>query len=140
MITKLIFVYNANAGTINALLESAHKLVSPSTYDCKLCELTFGFFKEHMDWSRFRESVTIQYPNLQLEFLHKDEFEKQYWSKWLPKYDLPVILSTSDAAQDYNDGFGTNSGLDVFMNTPDMNALETISEFIVAIEKRLKEL
>jgi hypothetical protein len=49
-------------------------------------------------------------------------------------------LSTSDAAQDYNDGFGTNSGLDVFMNTPDMNALETISEFIVAIEKRLKEL
>ncbi|MDP5100229.1 MAG: GTPase, partial [Nonlabens sp.] len=113
MITKLIFVYNANAGKINSLLDSAHKLISPGTYDCKLCELTYGVFKEDVDWIRFRESVKTTNPNLQLEFLHKDEFEKQYWSKWLPKYDFPIILGMRDEVQDYNDGFGTNLGLDI---------------------------
>lgn len=138
MITKLIFVYNANSGKLNAWLDSAHKIVSPQTYSCKLCDLTYGIFKEHDDWVRFRESILTTYPNLQLEFLHKDEFEKQYWSKWLPKYDFPIILSTSDAVQDYNDGFGTNSGLDIFMNTPEMNALKSTEELIVALKLKLE--
>lgn len=139
MITKLIFVYNANAGKINSLLDSAHKLISPGTYDCKLCELTYGVFKEDVDWIRFRESVKTTNPNLQLEFLHKDEFEKQYWSKWLPKYDFPIILSLNDEVQDYNDGFGTNSGLDIFMDAMEMNALETTAQFIKAIDSLLKK-
>lgn len=139
MITKLIFVYNANAGKINSLLDSAHKLISPGTYDCKLCELTHGVFKEDVDWIRFRESVKTTNPNLQLEFLHKDEFEKQYWSKWLPKYEYPIILSLNDEVQDYNDGFGTNSGLDIFMDAMEMNALETTAQFIKAIDSLLKK-
>lgn len=139
MITKLIFVYNANAGKINSLLDSAHKLISPGTYDCKLCELTHGVFKEDVDWILFRESVKTTNPNLQLEFLHKDEFEKQYWSKWLPKYEYPIILSLNDEVQDYNDGFGTNSGLDIFMDAMEMNALETTAQFIKAIDSILKK-
>ncbi|EAS20571.1 GTPase [Nonlabens mediterrranea] len=138
MIAKLIFVYNANSGKINSLLDSAHKIVSPDTYDCKLCDLTYGVFKENEEWSRFRESLLDTNLNLQLEFLHKDEFAKQYWSKWLPKYEFPIILCLSDKIQDYNDGFGTNSGLDVFMNTEELNELETINQLITAIEKRLK--
>lgn len=139
MITKLIFVYNANAGKINSLLDSAHKLISPGTYDCKLCELTHGVFKEDVDWIRFRESVKTTNPNLKLEFLHKDEFEKQYWSKWLPKYDFPIILGMIDEVQDYNDDFGTNSGLDIFMDAMEMNALETTAQFIKAIDSLLKK-
>lgn len=119
------------------MLDSAHKIVSPDTYDCKLCELTFGVFNENELWSRFRESVSQNHPNLQLEFLHKDEFAKQYWSKWLPKYDFPTVLSVSDVEQDYNDGFGTNSGLDIFMSTTDMNAMETVQQLMEMIEKRL---
>ncbi len=138
MITQLIFVYNANSGTISSLLDSAHKIISPATYDCKLCELTHGVFKENEDWSRFRESITKNYPSLQLEFLHKDEFNKKYWSKWLPNYDFPIILSKSDAVQDYNDGFGTNSGLDIFMSTPDMNGMKTVEELMESIETKLE--
>ncbi|GAK92294.1 hypothetical protein JCM19298_2782 [Nonlabens ulvanivorans] len=138
MITKLIFVYNANSGKINSLLDSAHKIVSPDTYDCKLCDLTYGVFKENEKWSRFRKNLLDTNPNLQLEFLHKDEFAKQYWSKWLPKYKFPVVLSISDAVQDYNDGFGTNSGLDIFISTAVLNEQETIDQLIVTIEKRLK--
>ncbi|AGC76829.1 hypothetical protein LX97_01488 [Nonlabens dokdonensis] len=137
MISKLIFVYNANSGALNSLMDSAHKIISPKTYDCKLCDLTYDVFKENELWSRFRESVTHNYPNLQLEFLHKNEFEKVYWSKWLPKYSYPIILSVSDEEQDYNDGFGTNSGMDIFLSTEEMNVIMELPELIKAIETRL---
>ena len=83
-IDKLIFVYNANSGKLNAWLDSAHKIVSPSTYDCQLCDLTYGVFKENVEWVRFRESELITNNVRQLEFLHINEFEKNYKSKWLP--------------------------------------------------------
>ncbi len=57
MISKLIFVYNANSGALNSLMDSVHKIISPKTYDCKLCDLTYDVFKENELWSRFRESV-----------------------------------------------------------------------------------
>ncbi len=139
MITTLIFVYNANAGTFNSLIDSAHKILSPQTYTCALCELTHGILKERVEWVRFRESVQTTNPQLQLIFLHKDAFEKQYWSKWLPKYTYPIILSKNERLQDYNDGFGTNSGLDIFMNTPVINNLETTQQLINAIKQQLQK-
>lgn len=139
MITALIFVYNTNAGTLNSLVDSAHKILSPQTYNCALCDLTHGILKEKLAWVRFRESVQNTIPQLQLAFLHKDEFEKQYWSKWLPKYTYPIILSKSERLQDYNDGFGTNLGLDIFMNTSVINDLETTQQLINAIENNLEK-
>ncbi len=38
----LVFVYNANSGLLNALLDMGHKVVSPRTYPCSLCALTYG--------------------------------------------------------------------------------------------------
>ncbi|RMB62744.1 GTPase [Dokdonia sinensis] len=85
---KLIFVYNANSGNLNALLDATHKILSPQTYECDLCSLTFGAFREKEEWVRFRESIKSP-----LIFLHKDEFLKAYKSKWLPKYDFPIVLA-----------------------------------------------
>lgn len=39
---QLIFVYNADGGTFNAIMDSAHKLFAPSTYQCSLCAITHG--------------------------------------------------------------------------------------------------
>ena len=138
MARRLIFVYNANSGKFNAWLDSAHKILSPKTYQCRLCDLTYGIFKENEDWARFRESVVKTNPDLQLEFLHIDEFEKKYWSKWLPKYQYPCILEKSEQPQDYNDGFGTNSGLDVFMSQEEMNEIQSTHALIDSITKKLK--
>lgn len=138
MAKRLIFVYNANSGKLNAWLDSAHKIVSPKTYQCRLCDLTYGIFKENEDWARFRESVITTHPDLQLEFLHIDEFEKKYWSKWLPKYKYPIILEKSEEIQDYNDGFGTNSGLDIFMSPEEMNDISTTEDLIESMIKKLE--
>ncbi len=138
MVSKLIFVYNATSGKLNSLLDSAHKIASPGTYECRLCHLTFGVFKENELWARFRESITNTNSSLQLEFLHKDEFEKQYWSKWLPKYSYPIILSLTDDVQDYNDGFGTNSGMDIFLNTKELNQITETEILMETIHKKIK--
>lgn len=69
----LLFVYNADSGKLNALLDSAHKIVSPSTYNCQLCQLTYGLLNEKQSWKRFREQLDED-----VLFLHRDEFEKQF--------------------------------------------------------------
>jgi len=116
---KLIFVYNANSGAINSLLDSVHKIVSPATYDCNLCAITFGNFREDELWKAFRE-----HSEHTMVFLHKDEFEKEYASKWLPKYDFPIVL------------IATNAGLEIFLTSKEIASLETSEALIERINQR----
>jgi len=84
---KLIFVYNADSGLKNALIDSAHKILSPKTYQCKLCELTYGALKEKKAWKKFRQNSDVE-----MKFLHADEFNTLYKSKFRPAFELPVVL------------------------------------------------
>ncbi len=102
------------------MLDSAHKLLSPSTYDCKLCDITFGVFSENKRWKSFRETTPIE-----MIFLHKDEFLKKYNSKWLPNYEFPLILSEEDQE------------LQVFMSSNDFETIATEEELIRAIKERI---
>ena len=70
---KLLFVYNANSGKLNALFDVGHKLFSPSTYKCILCALTFNAFKEDIIWKTYREESSLE-----MVFYHKDEFESTF--------------------------------------------------------------
>tara|TARA_R100000306_G_scaffold665_1_gene1500 strand:- start:45116 stop:45487 length:372 start_codon:yes stop_codon:yes gene_type:complete len=117
---KLIFVYNANSGAVNSVLDSAHKLLSPQTYQCSLCELTFRALSEKPAWKKFRTASAIE-----MVFLHKDEFLRQYRSKWLPKYNFPIILSEE------------NNELHIFMDAENLDTVDGVSELITEIEKRL---
>ena len=116
---KLIFVYNADSGVANALLDGVHKVVSPSTYNCNLCDITFGLISEKKKWKEFRESSDIE-----MVFLHKDEFLKEYRSKWLPKYDFPIILSEE------------KEGFEIYITSEVINKLEDSSALIQEIKKR----
>ncbi|WP_297763784.1 GTPase [uncultured Muriicola sp.] len=119
-IRKLVFVYNADSGIKNGLLDFAHKIISPRTYECRLCELTFGTFAEKSLWKKFRQDHKIE-----MEFLHKDEFLKTYASKFMPAYTFPVILEI------------TAHDLDLFLGAKEMNALTETQELINAIQNRL---
>jgi len=117
---RLIFVYNANSGKRNAYVDSLHKIVSPSTYTCSLCKLTYGVFSEKKNWKTFREQEGVE-----IDFYHKDEFVKEFKSKWLPKYTFPIILSEKDGE------------LDVFLSSEKLNEIETVGSLIKAIKKGL---
>jgi len=84
---KLIFVYNADSGFKNLVVDAAHKILSPKTYPCKLCDLTYGKFRENRAWKKFRKQA-----NVDMKFLHADEFENLYKSKFRPAFKLPVVL------------------------------------------------
>ena len=70
---QLIFVYNADNDLFSTVTDFAHKLLSPATYSCNLCTLTYGNFTVKQEWKSFIESLSIK-----AVFLYKDEFEKQY--------------------------------------------------------------
>ena len=112
--SKLIFIYNAKSGWRNALMDSAHKLISPSTYNCRLCALTFHTFSEKSKWRKFRTSSGIP-----MEFLHKDEPMAQVNS--ITNLSLPaVIYKTEDSAE-------------IIINTKQLNGMNSLDELITTI-------
>jgi len=121
---KLIFVYNADAGFRNLLIDTAHKILSPSTYACSLCGVTFGIFSENRAWKKFR--LTLEDKDMQLEFLHKDEFAKAYRSKFGYKFTFPIIV-----AANAND-------LEVFVKTQELNQLQNEKALIALLKERLQ--
>ena len=117
---KLIFIYNANSGKRNAILDSMHKIFSPSTYDCNLCDITYGLVSENRTWKKFHEESKHD-----MVFLHKDEFAKKYASKFGAKFTFPIVLIE-----------GIN-GLEVFISTEELNVLNTPKMLIQLVEERL---
>lgn len=87
---KLIFVYNADSGMVNTVKDIGQKLFSPQTYDCFLCSLTHGTFRENPKWKDFRSSS-----NTEMEFLHRDEFEERYDMTM----EYPVILRKTNSIE-----------------------------------------
>jgi len=110
----LIFVYNADGGKLSALFDAGHKIVSPHTYKCNLCTLTHGTFTERKAWKAFREAVSLN-----LIFLHKDEFERQFDNK----FSYPIVLRREKT-------------LEVFISTEELNAMTSPEELIELITER----
>ncbi len=72
-VKKLLFVYNADTGLFSVITDYAHKIISPKTYPCNLCALTYGNMGMNNKWKDFINNLTVP-----LGFLHRDEFVKQY--------------------------------------------------------------
>ena len=83
---RLVFVYNADSGVFNTLTDIAHKLISPSTYQCDLCSITHGVFRERDQWRNFIESLPVE-----VAFFHRDEFLERY-SKDTGQLSFPCVL------------------------------------------------
>ena len=55
--TKVVFVYNAQSGVFSALSDYVHKLVSPDTYACQLCAVTYGNLGMRSTWKHYVEDL-----------------------------------------------------------------------------------
>jgi len=85
---KLVFVYNADSGVFNTLTDIAHKLFSPDTYQCNLCNLTHGYFQAREEWMTFLDDLDAD-----IEFLHRDEYVRQFAANnENADVDLPAIF------------------------------------------------
>ncbi|OUJ71739.1 hypothetical protein [Hymenobacter crusticola] len=70
---QLLFVYNAEAGALQGLLDTLHKTLSPQTYACSLCRLTYGAVHMRSEWKQF-----VQELGLPCRFLHRPEFIREF--------------------------------------------------------------
>ncbi len=116
---QLLFVYNADAGFFNMVTDIAHKILSPATYPCSLCDLTYGILKIRPEWDEFVQNSPVPFV-----FLHKDEFHQAYPD--LKNIALPVVL-----LQDEN----AHSEL---IAAAELNALQSVSALSQVILKRLE--
>lgn len=108
---KLLFIYNANSGRINGWLDIGHKLISPSTYACDLCSLTHGVFAEREQWKQYRDASSVE-----MEFLHKDEFEKAYGQQGV---DLPAVMQVEE-----------DGGLSLFLSRDEIAQCSDLDQLI----------
>ena len=115
----LIFAYNANSGFFEALKDGMRKVVSPSTYPCRLCALTYGLATMRPRWRRFVEGLGVK-----VEFLHRDEFRERYGEA---EAGFPSV---------YIDSGGE---LETFIGSDEMNATETLDDLMELVGERLEE-
>lgn len=114
---KLVFVYNANAGIAAAIMDSIHKTLSPATYACSLCAITYGAVRMDPAWkawlkARHADSV----------FYHRDDFFAAYTDLMIT---LPAILVEHDGI------------MTPLLSSTQIAAADSVDRLIVLIEDRL---
>lgn len=117
---ELLFVYNAGSGVFAGIKDLVHKSVSPQTYGCNLCGLTYGGVSMKQDWKRFIDTLPIK-----VTFLHKDEFAKLY-----PKFaqiQLPAAFK--------KDG----ENLEEYITATEINNQHTLTDLQRLVESKISK-
>ncbi len=114
---KLLFVYNANAGIAAGIMDSFHKTLSPATYPCSLCAITYGAVRMDPRWKAW---LTAQ--PLKSVFYHRPDFRAAYPDIVV---DLPAILVEHDGQTE------------VLVGADEFGDAATVDKLIALIEQRL---
>jgi hypothetical protein len=116
---NLTFVYNADAGWFNMVSDIAHKIFSPATYPCSLCDLTYGILHIRPEWDEFVKNSPVPFI-----FLHKDEFVAQYPA--LQTLTLPVVLKIQPDVEP-----------EIVITAPELDAMDSIATLKSLVLSRL---
>ena len=87
-IDRLLFVYNADGGVVNGLVDAVHKIVSPATYPCSLCAITYGKLAMEPQWRAWLKGLSVP-----AAFHHRDDFAAAYPDA---RVRLPAVLIERD--------------------------------------------
>lgn len=117
---KLIFIYNADGDFASSVKGAAHKLVSPDTYPCNLCKLTYPLVSVNHEWRRFVKSLPHE-----VFFLHRNEFYKQYPDQ--KQVRLPAVFA-EDAPK-----------IRLLIPDVEINKAQNIQELIKLVENSLSK-
>ena len=110
----LVFVYNARSGVFNALIDYFHKVISPSTYECSLCSLTYNNYGQVKAWKQFIQSL-----NIPIYFKYSDHLSEIGLDK---ETKLPIVVNTD---------------LNVVVSSEEINQCQTIDALIEVIRKKI---
>jgi hypothetical protein len=115
---RLILVYNADGGLLNAVKDMLHKIISPASYPCSLCALTHGPVAMRGRWRHFLAALPQD-----KAFHHRDDFAIAFPGLAVP---LPAILVA------VGDGVPQ-----VLVSAAELDALEDLDALIAVVASRL---
>ncbi len=113
---ELIFIYNAKSGIGNAFIDWAHKIISPKTYDCNLCSITYNNLGKEIKWKEFLNNINAHSRFYYINHLKELDFVDE-------KTELPCVFIKED--QEYK----------LIINSDHINSFKNVDELIY----RLKE-
>lgn len=113
--SKIQFVYNANSGQVNAALDWAHKIISPATYNCSLCSITYGNWGMKKEWKLFLQQLPFE-----VEFIYKDNFEQPEQN-----LDLPAVIQLR------------NEQWSLLISASELKKTQNCSDLIALLQQRL---
>lgn len=117
---RLILVYNADGGLLNAVKDAVWKVVRPASYPCSLCALTYGWVSMYGAWRRFLDSQ----PHTKI-FHHRDDFAAAF-----PGFPvaLPAILLAEG-----------NAPPQLLVSAAELDALPDLGALMAMVEARLAQ-
>lgn len=110
---RLIFIYNADGGLVQMALDSLHKTLSPSTYPCSLCAITYGSLRMDPKWRKWLRALPIP-----AVFQHKDDTPHKHVA-------LPAVLRERGGE------------IEVLIDAPTLDSLGSLDALIAMMEARL---
>lgn len=116
--SALIFVYNADDGPLAALFDAAHKLVSPATYPCSLCAVTYGAVAMRRAWKDYLAALPQE-----TRFYHRQGFARAHPA--LRALPLPAILIDRGA------------GPEILIDAATLDMLPDLAALIALLDARL---
>lgn len=114
---ELLFIYNADEGLFAAIGDAVHKAVSPETYQCSLCAVSYGAVRMRPEWRAYLRS--LPYPT---RFFHRQDFRRAYPELHV---ELPAILI--DQGGDPR----------ILVDAGTLNSIGDVKELIAALDRAL---
>jgi hypothetical protein len=119
-VKSVLFVYAVDGGLLSMLKDYAHKIVSPKTYLCKLCSLTYGPLGKAPAWSKLLRDLPVE-----AKFLHRNEVRRN----GLGNAELPAVFV------EHADGSHQE-----LIAAREINACTTIDELVALVRTRIEPL
>ena len=114
---EFLFVYNADSGLFNAVLDSLHKVFSPATYNCNLCALTYSSVRMKKEWKSFINRMPFS-----ATFLHRNELLKQYPDS---NFTYPSLLKRE------------GSTVHVLIEAEEMNQIKSLEHLMTLVRRKI---
>lgn len=114
----LLFVYNAEEGLFAAIGDAVRKAVSPATYPCSLCAVSYGAVRMRPEWRAHLRSLPYE-----ASFFHRPDFRRAYPA--LAGVALPAIL------------LDEGSGPRVVVDAGRLNGVGDVKELIGVLDRAL---
>ena len=117
---KMVFVYNSKSGFINGIIDYVHKFVSPATYSCNLCGLTYDNTGRKNEWADYLNTIPIE-----VIFAYKDNVIDNQFGLLYIEESLPCVFLLIGSKQVH------------LITSQEIDAVKSLEEFMQLVSQKL---